>query len=327
MPTVSVIVPVYKVEPWLRRCVDSVLTQTFADFELVLVDDGSPDNCGAICDEYAEKDSRVHVIHQKNGGLSAARNAGIDAAQGEYLSFIDSDDLVRPQMLERMLQAIETSDADLCICHLQSFSQETELENLSTPQSSPVILDNRSACLRLYEDQGGIYTVACAKLYQRELFRDLRFPVGMLHEDEATTYQALYHARAVVVLPEAYYYYRQNPNSIMGSKFSVRRFDALKALHERREFFLTRQEEALTRSTEIAIQTTKAVLNIMAKNAGIHSDVPSEYRISISTALRILRRYASEKKYLYCLNMVRPWQIRPHEYWRKIKQLLHIPCN
>ena len=122
MPLVSVIVPVYKVELYLRRCVDSILAQTFCDFELILVDDGSPDNCGSICDEYASKDSKIHVIHQKNGGLSAARNAGIDwvfaNSDSKYISFIDSDDWVHEKYLELLVKAIETNHDDFSQCAL-----------------------------------------------------------------------------------------------------------------------------------------------------------------------------------------------------------------
>ena len=124
MPVISVIVPIYKVEPYLRKCIDSVLAQTFTDFELILVDDGSPDNCGAICDEYAAKDDRIRVIHQENRGLSAARNAGIDWAfahsDSQWLTFIDSDDIVAPDFLAKMISATEQAHADLCVCDFLS---------------------------------------------------------------------------------------------------------------------------------------------------------------------------------------------------------------
>ena len=113
MPELSIIVPVYKVEPYLRRCIDSILAQTFRDFELILIDDGSPDNCGAICDEYAAKDSRIIVIHQKNQGVSAARNAGLDIAKGTYLGFVDSDDWIEPEMYETMIATAKEKQVDV----------------------------------------------------------------------------------------------------------------------------------------------------------------------------------------------------------------------
>ena len=128
MAQISIIVPVYKVEPYLRRCVDSILNQSFLDFDLILVDDGSPDTCGVICDEYAAKDSRVHVIHQKNGGLSAARNAGIDWAfahsDSSWLTFVDSDDWIHPQMLEALHNAVRKDDTSVAVCGYQETSGE-----------------------------------------------------------------------------------------------------------------------------------------------------------------------------------------------------------
>ena len=134
MPKISVIVPVYNVEPYLHRCVDSILVQTHTDFELILVDDGSPDNCGVICDEYAQKDSRIHVIHQQNGGLSAARNAGIDWAfansDSQWLSFIDSDDWVHPCFLEYLYRAVQETDAKVSACGIRKVEGEVEFSDV-----------------------------------------------------------------------------------------------------------------------------------------------------------------------------------------------------
>ena len=138
MAQISVIVPVYKVEPYLRRCVDSILAQTFTDFELILVDDGSPDNCGAICEEYEKKDSRVHVIHQENEGLSAARNAGIEwvfaNSNSEWLNFVDSDDWVHPQMLERLYHAVLEHNVKVSICGYEETDGEIHWTNADTAQ-------------------------------------------------------------------------------------------------------------------------------------------------------------------------------------------------
>lgn len=116
MPEVSIIVPVYKVEPYLNKCVDSILAQTFTDFECILVDDGSPDSCGKICDEYVQKDSRVKVIHQENQGLSAARNSGLDMASGAWIVFVDSDDWIEPDAVEVLYRAALQNDADMAVC-------------------------------------------------------------------------------------------------------------------------------------------------------------------------------------------------------------------
>lgn len=224
MPQISVIVPVYKVEPYLHRCVDSILGQTYTDFELILVDDGSPDNCPAICDEYAEKDSRVHVIHQENGGLSAARNAGIDWAfansDSEWLSFIDSDDYVHSEYLERLLNTAKEQCADLVFCTLTAFTEGDdgykEIEFWGTPccaaKTDVEIL--REATQMRNGNISGHHVIACNKLYKKRVFSDIRYPYGQVHEDEAVAHRVLGTCEKVVGIAEPLYYYRQHPNSI-----------------------------------------------------------------------------------------------------------------
>ena len=191
MPTISVIVPVYKVEPFLSRCVDSLLNQTYRDFELILVDDGSPDSCGDICDRYARQDSRVHVIHQQNGGLSAARNTGIvhclEESSSDWLAFVDSDDWVHPQYLQRLMEAAEETGCRISVCGFYRSSGEAIPED---PESAPVAMEAEAYyCSQIHE---GVTAVAWNKLYHRSLFKHLRYPIGKLHEDEFTTYRAVY---------------------------------------------------------------------------------------------------------------------------------------
>ena len=235
MPSISVIVPVYKVENFLHRCVDNILAQTFEDFELILVDDGSPDNCGAICDEYARKDSRIQVIHQKNGGLSAARNAGIDWAfansDSRWLSFVDSDDWVHPDFLKILYTAAETAHCKISACGFFRTSgeafpeqQETEIQYLTADDYY---------CGKMH---GGTTAVAWNKLYHKSLFRDLRYPIGKLHEDEFTTYRAIYHAEKIAATPVQLYAYYQNPEGIMQSEWNPRRMHVLEAFEQQIAF-------------------------------------------------------------------------------------------
>lgn len=218
MPTISVIVPVYKVEPYLRRCVDSILNQTFSDFELILVDDGSPDGCPAICDEYAQKDSRVVVIHQENGGLSAARNAGIDWAfansDSQWLHFVDSDDWIHPQMLEALLSAAEQNGLDVSITSFQRLTDDSEADHVSFDPGCVEIWDTEELFCRKNVEA----TVAWGKLYRKELFRELRYPVGKIHEDEFLTYRVIFQRSQVAYIPQALYRYYQNENGIMRHK-------------------------------------------------------------------------------------------------------------
>ena len=227
MPTISVIVPVYKVESYLHRCVDSILAQSFTDFELILVDDGSPDNCRKICDEYAEKDSRIHVIHQENGGLSAARNAGIDWAfensDSEWISFIDSDDWVHPCFLKYLYRAVKECNIEVSAC---GFERVTDVVSYSEPNYHVDI----QAWDQFYIADSVAGAVAWNKIYAKGLFQKLRYPVGKFHEDEFLTYQLLYQANRVAVFNVSLYFYFQNEAGIMKRPFSLKRLDSLEAI-------------------------------------------------------------------------------------------------
>lgn len=326
MPKISVIVPIYRVEAYLAECMDSILSQTYQDFELILVDDGSPDNCGAICDEYAEKDSRIRVIHQKNGGLSAARNAGLDIAQGEYVTFVDSDDVLHPNYLEYLMRGLAENQADISLLHFVRFAEGNPFRD-AVPYSVKAIKTGVEACHKLYSDDAVIYTIACGKLYKTKQFQGVRYPVGKIHEDEGTTYKLLYRAEKVIELDTALYGYRINANGIMGSSFSPKRYQAVEFFKERIKFF---EEQGLYELAERARQEmplTLAKMYIMAKNAGVEKEIPKEYQMPEHKALRILRKTMTDDKYTYYLAMVHPNWLRPHAYLRKIKKMLHIPCK
>ena len=230
MPKISIIVPIYKVEPYLKRCVDSILNQTFTDFECILVDDGSPDNCPQICDEYAKKDKRIRVIHKKNGGLSDARNAGIDIAQGEYLGFIDSDDWIHPQMYEILYQGIVENNVRLSVCAYNETDTEQEFERIDKP-----VFELHNGMDFLMADNVTA-VVAWNKLYHRSLFKEIRYPVGRIHEDEFTTYKILYKAGNIAFCDFKMYYYFMNFNGITKSKYTIRQMDEIIAVEERNLF-------------------------------------------------------------------------------------------
>lgn len=229
MAAISVIVPIYKVEAFLHRCVDSILAQTFADFDLVLVDDGSPDSCGDICEEYARKDGRIHVIHQKNGGLSAARNTGIDWAQAnsgsQWLAFVDSDDWVHPDFLLRLYTMVQETGCLLSACGYFR-TGGGDFPAMGAPEYRVLSADDYYCPDEAGED---VPAIACNKLYHKSLFDTLRYPVGKLHEDEFTTYLAVYRAGKVAVTREPLYAYYQNPVGIMLSKWTPRKLHILEA--------------------------------------------------------------------------------------------------
>jgi len=307
MPTISVIVPVYKVEPYLCRCVDSILAQTFTDFELILVDDGSPDGCPAICDEYQEKDSRVVVIHQQNGGLSAARNAGIDWAfansDSEWLTFIDSDDFVSENYLELLLHAAVENDAEIsmgCFTSVQNDDPVYFPERHGMLQ----VFDHRPICSLLYNDKlhwSDLRYRMCSivsawgKLYKKSLFSECRFPEGRIHEDQGTTYKLLFRARKTVLIGDVIYFYRLNDESIMHRKFNIKRYDDLDLLKEAIMFFAEMNEDEIKSLAEKHYMQLKLQYAIEARQAGIYREVPKEYRTgSFLKTTHEIEKYSGE---------------------------------
>ena len=232
---ISVIVPVYNVEPYLCRCVDSILAQTFTDFELILVDDGSPDNCGVICDEYAEKDSRVTVIHKENGGLSDARNAGLDwtfaNSNSEWITFIDSDDWVHPEYLNYLYRAVIDCKSRISVCGFEKTTGTMDFTNLEFIEFETVDSE------KFYCRDGAGSVVACAKLFKKAEFANIRFPVGRLHEDAFTIYKILFNNASIVYISFPLYYYYNNENSITKGKWKKERFDEVEAFSEQIFFF------------------------------------------------------------------------------------------
>lgn len=218
MPAISIIVPVYKVEPYLRRCVDSILGQSYADFELILVDDGSPDNCPAICDEYAARDSRVVVIHQENGGLSAARNAGIERASGEFLCFVDSDDIVSTRFCQVLYTVAVQNQCMIVACKMQRFTEG----DISTEcnYACPINTTEMTSFTFIKEQMGRAIEIGvCGKLFHSCVFEKICFAVGKLHEDIIFAGDLLKEPEFFVTYVDTpLYYYRQRAGSIMNGQ-------------------------------------------------------------------------------------------------------------
>lgn len=239
---ISVIVPIYKVERFLPRCVDSILNQTFSDFELILVDDGSPDRCGEICDQYAQIESRIRVIHKENGGLSDARNAGLAVAQGDFISFVDSDDWLAPQYLEKLLNGLHEADADICECEVYRTSGESCGESAPSPH---IVFDTVHALEHLIQDRQ-LHQYVWNKLYRRETIGCISFVKGKTNEDEFWTYQVFGQAKRVVKISDVLYNYYQRPDSIMGAGYNIKRLDALEAKIQRQQYLEHRFPELRT---------------------------------------------------------------------------------
>ena len=220
-------------EKYLCRCVDSVLEQTYTNMEIILVDDGSPDNCPVMCDEYARQDSRVKVIHQENAGLSGARNAGIDMAQGQWLAFVDSDDYLTADFLERLYQACVDTGSSLSVCRWEYVRGETIPEH-GTGETR--VYTGREMLANLYVPDGAYFVVAWNKLYRKELFEDIRYPLGRIHEDEATTYRIYDKVKKAAYVDRSLYGYFVTPVSITRG-FNPKRMDWVTAVAERLDFF------------------------------------------------------------------------------------------
>lgn len=245
-PLISVIVPVYKVEQYLGRCVESILAQTYQNTEILLVDDGSPDRCPQICEEYAKDCPKIRVFHQENKGLSGARNTGIDHARGEYLAFIDSDDVWSPYFLESLYQALAENNADISQCRWEYMHGDSITEPYDS-RAERTCFTGREMLANLYIQTGAYFVVAWNKLYKKELFREIRYPQGRIHEDEATTYKLFDLAEKCVFVDNALYGYfvGSGGTSITRNGFGLKKLDWRAANRERVQYFIEKDYKEL----------------------------------------------------------------------------------
>ena len=243
---ISVIIPVYNVENYLETCMESVTRQSYTNLQIIVVDDGATDNSGMMCDEWAKRDSRICVIHQENGGLSAARNHAIEYVKGEYIAFLDSDDIYHKDFIKLLYLAICTNDADIAQCGIERFADG------SRPKVKVITEPCKSECLdatgmnkRIYTSGVIDYTVVWNKLYKKNIFEEIRFLQNRLHEDTFMTFKLYYLAKKIAVIPEKLYCYRYRKNSIMTTKVSMRNLDMLDAFDTRLDFYNKVKDEEL----------------------------------------------------------------------------------
>ena len=245
-PLISIIVPVYKVEKYLDRCVKSIVSQTYSNLEIILVDDGSPDRCPIMCDTWAEKDNRIKVIHKKNGGLSDARNEGMAISTGELIGFVDSDDWIDKNMYQKLYNAIERDNSDIAACGVEMVWEDgSKTERLT--KSGEVVLNQEDAIKSLIEETW-LKQPVWYKLYKKSLIHNILFPVGKYHEDVFWSYQVIGGAKKVSVIDYIGYYYLQRQGSIMGESYSLKRLDAIKALEDRQEYIENNFTNCITMS-------------------------------------------------------------------------------
>ena len=224
------------VEKYLKKCIDSIINQTYKNIEIILVDDGSSDNCGKICDEYAKKDERIKVIHKKNGGLSDARNSGLDIATGEYICFVDSDDHISNTYVEKLLSAALKNHADIVACNFLYIDEKDR--TWIKKEKKEKLYSSSEAIKDIFTTSQNTEIMVWNKIYKTRLFIDnnIKFPFGKIHEDNFTTYKLYDKANCIYLINDKLYYYLQRDNSIM-SKFNEKRFDILLSLEEIKEYF------------------------------------------------------------------------------------------
>ena len=276
MPKLSIIVPVYKVEQYIHKCVDSILNQTFTDFELILVDDGSPDNCGKICDEYAQKDKRVRVIHKENGGLSDARNAGIDVASGQVIGFVDSDDWIERCMYEEMLSYMKENNLDI-VCADTNQVKYGKAKFKPRYSKNKIWVKDEAICEIL---NGTLDNAAWNKIYKRSVIGNVRYPKGRIYEDVATTYKFISNSEKVGYISKPYYNYLKRKGSIVASGFNSKsRYDCFLGYRERLNFAKKNNLGCVNDCELLALETALAVLTAFYAN---DEDRSSERFIDVS---------------------------------------------
>ena len=305
---ISIIVPVYKVEQYLHRCIDSILAQTYPNLEIILVDDGSPDRSGEICDEYAEKDSRIKVIHQKNAGVSTARNAGLDICTGEYVAFVDSDDYLESDMIQKLQDGI--GDADLCGCGLIRENQDGSVVSITKPKAT-CMLPGFTVLHQHYSGENGTLGISdvtsWGKLCRRRLFECLRFREGLFFEDMHLMPYLYAQCCTVRFLPYAGYHYMITPNSITTSVDAthLKRCyeDCFRIWDDHEQLYLEKGLEVL--AIEVACARMDKLITHMLKNKVPEGCKVWSRKLLYKTAAQLLRKPIGKRRKLryaaYCL--------------------------
>ena len=300
MELVSVVVPVYKVEQYLERCVKSICEQTYQELEIILVNDGSPDRCGEMCEELAQKDNRIQVLHKQNGGLSDARNAGVKLATGKYLLFVDSDDCINKYVVQICIESATKKDGADIICF--NYTNVEDNQNVDFREKKVAMeMQTETGALavkRCFMNVGSI--VVWNKMYKRSLFQKLRFPKGKIHEDEFLTYKLLYNAKKVGYIDVSLYYYTIRNNSIMRTEFNKKRLVLLEVFEERIVFFKNRNEQELY---EISVMQYYHILRTLYALSGQKKEYIKEQKVIVDKIIN----YSSEflkNKYLSKIHKV-----------------------
>lgn len=309
-PLISVIVPVYNVEKYLKQCIDSIINQTYKNLEIILVNDGSKDNSGIICDEYSKKDSRIKVIHQENKGASVARNRGIKESKGEYISFIDSDDFITNDMLDILLSMCIENQCGISKCETidikdRNMPKVSRSNNVKVYDSNYILND-------IYEKKPIFNPAPCNKLYKRNLFDKIKFEEGIIYEDEAIMCQLIFYAQKIAITNDILYCYFLSPKSVMRSSFSEKRFDILKAFEIRMKFLRDKNLNDIYLKTQVRYSYFISNLyynlwkNNLHKNEK-YSEHITQKKISIKEELNNNKFYTTKQKFMEQLLVKYPY--------------------
>ena len=287
---ISIIIPVYKVEKFLDRCIKSVVGQTYKNLEIILVDDGSPDKSPAMCDEWAAKDTRIRVIHKSNGGLSDARNHGLDVARGDYVFFLDSDDYIHCETIEKLMGIIKSENADFSMCGLSRFF-EGEDPAVETKDVKVDVIRNSQVIDNIYESSIPYIMISCAKLFKKEIFDGLRYEKGRLHEDEFIIHHILARTKCFAVTNERLYYYYQHTASITRTVSDKGVQHRLDAYVQRNEFLQQKYPENLVSNDLLLMGQLRALYSNAVHwwNGAKAKEINAEYN----------KVYSREKKKSY----------------------------
>ncbi len=283
MALISVIIPVYKTEQYLERCIQSVLAQTLTDIEVILVDDGSPDRCGEICESYAQRDCRIRVIHQENQGLSVARNMGIANARSPYVGLVDSDDWIHPEMYRVLYEALKEGGAQIAVCDSQRILEGQDAKPVVIGQA-PLLLSGKQALENMLVGNTTGGHTAWNKLYDIRLFDKVLYPAGKLYEDAYTTYRLLFFSQTVVYCPARLYYYQQRRGSIMARGFGHHSMDKMEAAEQVLDFVRSNIPELLAQAEAFQIVSAlRVMVDILDDGKCRH---PQEFKLTQEILLR-----------------------------------------
>ncbi len=280
---ISIIIPVYKVEKYLDKCIKSIVNQTYKNLEIILIDDGSPDKCPAMCDVWAKKDQRIKVIHKQNGGLSSARNAGLDICTGDYVMFVDSDDYCALNICEVLLKQLEKNSVDFSMCMALMFDENSQVEIIENQTPEVLVYSGADVIEQVYHTDIQFIMTAWGKLYKKALFEKLRYPVGKLHEDEFVFTNLLHETKSFVYVTNYLYYYLQRSSSIMGN-ITIKNFqDQYEVAVLRNEFLNEKYPQNITKNNSLFLVTMRNLYIQTSKYKGLKKEIFKAYKVCYKT--------------------------------------------